>query len=69
MVAIKDGKPVKVPPLICENREDKIKFLEARLRRELRSTQAEGFERLSSILQAADDLEPFFKTESLVKAL
>src|SRR5580698_2825780 len=36
MVALKDGKSVEVPRLTCESRDDKIRFLEGRLRRQLR---------------------------------
>lgn len=39
MVALQDGKPTPVPKLICETREDKIRFLEGKLRRELRDRQ------------------------------
>lgn len=37
MVALKEGKPVEVPRLVCESREDKIAFLVARARRERRA--------------------------------
>jgi len=36
MVALKDGKPVEVPRLKCETRTEKMRFLEGKLRRELR---------------------------------
>ena len=36
MVAIKDGKPIEVPRLICESREEKIRFLQGVMRRESR---------------------------------
>lgn len=42
MVAIKDGKPTPVPTLICESREDRLKFLEGKLRRELRNMNREA---------------------------
>lgn len=38
MVAIKDNRPTEVPPLLCETRDEKIKFLEGRLRRENRTS-------------------------------
>jgi acyl-CoA hydrolase len=57
MVAIKDNKPVEVPKLICETREDKIRFLEGKLRRELRSEQRAEFERLADSFRAANDQE------------
>lgn len=37
MVAVKDGKPVEVRPLVPETREDKILFLQGRLRKSLRA--------------------------------
>lgn len=36
MVALKDGKPTEVPRLICETKEDKIRFLEGHTRRQRR---------------------------------
>ena len=50
MVAIKDNKPIEVPRLICETREDKIRFLEGRLRREIRTLQQAEFERLAQTI-------------------
>lgn len=40
MVAVQDGRPVPVPRLICETREEKLRFLEGRLRRELRAERS-----------------------------
>ena|SRR2546423_7787932 len=57
MVAIKDNKPVEVPRLICETREDKIRFLEGRLRRELRVVQKAEYERLAETFRSADEDE------------
>lgn len=36
MVALKDGKPAEVPRLICESREEKIRFLQGVMRKESR---------------------------------
>lgn len=36
MVAVRDGRPVEVPALDLETREDKIRFVQGRLRRDLR---------------------------------
>ena len=36
MVALKDGKPCEVPRLICESREEKIRFLQGVMRRDSR---------------------------------
>jgi len=55
MVAIKDGKPQLVPRLLCETREDKIRFLEGKLRRELRARQIEERERIYANFNAASD--------------
>ncbi|CAN5378809.1 acyl-CoA thioesterase [soil metagenome] len=57
MVAIRDNKPVEVPRLICETREDKVGFLEGRARREIRASQKEERERLFATLQLADEAE------------
>ncbi len=54
MVSITDGKPSPVPRLICETREDKLRFLEGKLRRELRGKQREEFDRVKAELQALD---------------
>ena len=35
LVALKDGKPVEVPRLICRTREDKARYIQAKMRREL----------------------------------
>lgn len=56
-VAIKDNTPVEVPRLICETREDKIRFLEVRLRRELRGVQKAEYERLAETFRNAGDAE------------
>lgn len=57
MVSITDGKPSPVPRLICETREDKLRFLEGKLRRELRGKQREEFDRVKAELQALDEME------------
>lgn len=35
MVALKNGKPAEVPRLVCRNREDKARFIQAKMRREM----------------------------------
>jgi uncharacterized protein (TIGR00369 family) len=35
MVALKDGKPTPVPKLVCRTREDKARFIQAKMRREM----------------------------------
>lgn len=57
MVSLKDGKPSPVPQLICESREDKLRFLEGKLRRSLRVTQRDEIERVKAELQALSDEE------------
>ncbi len=68
MVAIKDGKPVEVPRLICDTREEKLRFLEGRLRREYRTAQELEFDQLARAFREAGDeeLEKFFKDEKLI---
>jgi len=50
-------KPKVVPRLICETREERIRFLEGRLRRELRSRQSEERELIAQRLRTASDDE------------
>lgn len=57
MVAIREGKPTPVPGLICETHEDKVRFLEGRLRRELRFKQREERQRIFDAYEAASDEE------------
>lgn len=35
MVALKEGKPTPVPRLVCRNREDKARYIQAKMRREM----------------------------------
>ena len=57
MVSIDEsGKPLEVPRLICETRDDKVRFLEGRLRRELRGKQREELERIAQTFRDADEL-------------
>lgn len=56
MVALKDGKPCPVPRLRCETRDDKIRFLEGQMRRDLRREQGlELKERLAGLHAASDE--------------
>ena len=57
MVALRDGKPVPVPRLICETREDKIRFLEGKLRRELSAKQKQERIALFAGFNLASDTE------------
>lgn len=42
------GKPIEVPRLITETREDKLRFLEGKLRKEIRGLQRNEFDRIMS---------------------
>jgi acyl-CoA hydrolase len=52
MVAVRDGKPVPVPRLTCETREDKVRFLQGKARREIRQVYHE--EREAAFRQVAE---------------
>ena len=67
-MAFKDGRPVEVPRLVCETREDKLRFLHGRLRRELRSVQKADFERLEASFAELKDseLEALMSAESVI---
>ena len=54
MVAVEGGHPVEVPRLICETREEKLRFLSGRLRRELRSERTEQMNHLIAKLDQFD---------------
>jgi acyl-CoA hydrolase len=57
MVAIdSNGKPVPVPGLLPENREEKIRYLEGKLRRELKSVHRSEFETIAAQFANAEDL-------------
>lgn len=59
MVALKDGRPTPVPRLICETREEKLRFVQGRVRRELRTRQrqqvVDRFAELESMSEAQLD--------------
>jgi hypothetical protein len=57
MVAIRDGKPVEVPRLVCESREDRERYLEARLRRELSVRHRDDRKRIGQTFHDATDAE------------
>ncbi|HWD37487.1 MAG TPA: acyl-CoA thioesterase [Fimbriimonas sp.] len=57
MVAIKGDRPVEVPRLLCETREEKILFLLGRFRRENRAEYAEERRKRLEELEAAGDPE------------
>ena len=55
MVAMREGRTVVVPRLICESREEKLLFLEGRLRREIRQERLQQNEANRQVLNAASD--------------
>ena len=57
MVAMKEGKSAEVPRLICETRDDKIRFLEGKLRRELRAKHNEERSKFYDQFNQATDEE------------
>lgn len=68
MVAIdQNGKPCQVPSLLAETRDEKIRFLEGRLRRELRAQQRTDLEaKVAQFAQASDDeIERLLQAERL----
>lgn len=55
MVAIRDGVPVPVPKLQLTTRESKIRFLEGKLRREMRSAHRAERERIAETYRKLSD--------------
>lgn len=71
MVAIEEGKPTPVPTLLVETREEKIRFLEGKVRRELRKRQMAERDRLFSQFAALteDELNGLLKDEEAFSSL
>jgi acyl-CoA hydrolase len=61
-------KPKEVPRLICETRDEKVRFLQGRLRRELRGQQREERNRIEDDFFAAadDELDRLIDAPSLL---
>lgn len=57
MVALKDGKPSPVPRLVCLTREEKIRYLEGKLRKEARKQRLMDIDETRRRLAEADDAE------------
>ena len=57
MVAVEDGKPVPVPRLICETREEKLAFIEGRVRREIRGERIRELQALLAEIEKKSDAE------------
>ncbi len=70
MVAVENGRPVEVPRLICETRDEKLRFIEGKLRRELRIERAAVIKEYFSALQSMpeDELERVFQLESSISS-
>ena len=57
MVALRDGKPSEVPRLLCENSEDKRRYLSGQLRRELHSARLKELTTLYARLESLPEPE------------
>ncbi len=56
MVALQDGRPTPVPRLVCRTREDKARYIQAKMRRELsRQAQEERNRFLDQYDQMSDE--------------
>jgi len=71
MVAIDEaGKPTPVPRLLFESREDKLRFLEGKIRRELRKKQIAERDRIFSEYRELDDaaLDSLLSQDEIIKS-
>ncbi len=57
MVALEDGRPVPVPRLICETREEKLAFIEGRVRREIRGQRMQELKEILAEIATKSDEE------------
>ncbi len=55
MVAMKDGKPFPVPPLECDTREERIAYLEGKVRRLIRLKHIAERETIYHLIRNAED--------------
>ena len=55
MVAVKDGKPYPVPRLICSTRDERVAFLEGKVRRILRQQHIAERNAIFARIQSASD--------------
>lgn len=71
MVALDNGKPVEVPRLVCESREDKIQFIEGKLRKELRTKYLREIgEKDAAVAALPDDkLDELIASSSVAESL
>jgi acyl-CoA hydrolase len=65
-----DGRPTPVPRLVCETREEKVRFLEGFMRRRLRQDRKAQLESVQSRLNGASDaeIESWFADPGLLNA-
>jgi len=57
IVALKDGRPTPVPRLVCRTREDKARYIQARMRREMGLRYREERDRFLQQFTDLDDSE------------
>ena len=57
LVALKDGKPTQVPRLVCRTREDKARYIQAKMRREMGLKYREERNRFLHQFDEMDDQE------------
>jgi uncharacterized protein (TIGR00369 family) len=55
LVALKDGKPTPVPRLVCRTREDKARYIQAKMRREMGLRYREERDRFLQQFEDMDD--------------
>jgi uncharacterized protein (TIGR00369 family) len=55
MVALKEGKPTPVPRLLCRTREDKARYIQAKMRREMGLRYREERDRFLQQFEALED--------------
>lgn len=68
MVAMDDNhKPVKVPALVIENKEDLRRFLEAKARKELNSANAKEYQIRKSSLKLEDEITSLANNNCIIR--
>lgn len=71
MVALRDGKPIEVPRLVCETDDEKRRFLEGKIRRELRNRVREERDRIFAKIMELDggELDRLLATNNFAEIL
>ena len=68
MVALDEGKPALVPRLVCESKEDKVRYLVAQTRRKSRRAHLEDIEKIIEKFNASTDEQlDLLISDSLIK--